>query len=296
MIAYKITNWAKYYENNRTRELKKMAWVPMPNKFDGDGYTYLVDHVNGAAHFGAWCALVEVASRCDVRGTLLRNGGLPHDSESLSRITRLPVKLWNDVLPRLISIGWIEKYIIPQEGAGLPQEDATTPHPSANERNGTERNGKNGKNNTLSGGKMPPDGEAAAFIQKQEQEEKRTPVKEIVDYLNTRCKTNYNPKTDYTQRLIKARWNEGYRFDDFKAVIDTKASQWLTDPKMIRYLRPATLFASSKFDGYLNEARQKTATIKQICPTCGAREGLHLESCPVLKRKIAMDNDEDIPF
>ncbi len=141
MTVYRITNWAKYYENNRTRELKKMAWVPMPNKFDGDGYTDLVGHENGAAYFGAWCALVEVASRCEERGTLLRNGHLPHDGESLARITRLPAKLWNEVLPRLLSIGWIEKYTIPQEGAELPQEDATAPHPSAMERNGTERNG-----------------------------------------------------------------------------------------------------------------------------------------------------------
>lgn len=293
VTAYKIANWTKYYENNRTRELKKMAWVPMPNKFDGDGYTYLVDHENGAAYFGAWCALVEVASRCDVRGTLLRNGGLPHDAESLSRITRLPIELWDEVLPRLVSIGWIERYEIPQEGAGFPQEGATAPHPSANERNGTERNGKNGKANILSGCQGHPDDEAAQFIHRQEQEDKKAPAAEIIAYFNEHCRTNYNPKTEYIHRLIKARWNDGFRLTDFKAVIDIKAAQWLTDPKMVRYLRPVTLFAPSKFDGYLNEARQKVTIDKQICPKCGMSGGRHPESCPMAAKA---EEDDDTPF
>jgi hypothetical protein len=34
---------------------------------DGDGYTELVDHDDGAAHLGAWCAIVQIASKCDPR-------------------------------------------------------------------------------------------------------------------------------------------------------------------------------------------------------------------------------------
>lgn len=136
-MPIKIVDWATRYENNRTRDLKHMQWVPMPNRHDGDGYTTLLDHPNGAAHFGAWCALVQVASRCDERGTLLRHGAAPHDSGSLARMTRIPESVWLEVLPRLVSIGWIEDYEIPQEGA-------TIPHPSA--MNGTEWNGKNGMN------------------------------------------------------------------------------------------------------------------------------------------------------
>jgi hypothetical protein len=54
---YRVKDWSKIYENNRTRELKRMDWVPIPNKMDGDGFTELVDHPNGAAHLGAWLAL-----------------------------------------------------------------------------------------------------------------------------------------------------------------------------------------------------------------------------------------------
>lgn len=132
-MSLRITDWDEHYENNRTREMKHMSWVPMPVKHDGDGYTELLDHPNGAAHFGAWCALVQTAARCGERGTLLRSGGRDHDPASLARVTRIPEAVWIEVLPRLASIGWISGYIIPQEGAGKPQA-------SANELNGTERN------------------------------------------------------------------------------------------------------------------------------------------------------------
>ena len=136
-MAITIVDWNVHYENNRTRELKHLAWVPMPNRHDGDGYTELVDHPNGAAHFGAWCALVEVASRCDERGTLLRRGAEPHDEASLARMTRLPESLWREVLPRLVSIGWITGYGIPHDGAEIPHEGALN---ELNEQNGTELN------------------------------------------------------------------------------------------------------------------------------------------------------------
>jgi hypothetical protein len=66
----RIVDWELHFENNRTKELKRLTWVPFPNRHDGDGYTELLDHPDGAAHYGAWCAMVQVASKCDPRGTL----------------------------------------------------------------------------------------------------------------------------------------------------------------------------------------------------------------------------------
>lgn len=80
----------------------------------------------------------------------------------------------------------------------------------------------------------------------------KIPYEEIVDYLNKAAGKQLKPKTKATRRFIKARWEEGYRLDDFRRVIDAKASQWKNDPDFDRYLRPRTLF-SSKFEDYLNE-------------------------------------------
>lgn len=144
----RIAGWDEHFENNRTRELKVMRWVPLPNKFDGDGYTELVDHKNGAAHFGAWVALVQVASRCDPRGTLLRSCGKLHDPASLARITRIPKSTWEEALPRLVTLGWVTPSDISQEGAIIS-------HPTDY---GKEGNGMEGKEENPP--PTPPKGEA----------------------------------------------------------------------------------------------------------------------------------------
>ena len=37
----------------------------------------------------------------------MRDGGRPHDAASMARISRLPVEVFREVLPRLLSIGWL---------------------------------------------------------------------------------------------------------------------------------------------------------------------------------------------
>lgn len=86
-------------------------------------------------------------------------------------------------------------------------------------------------------------------------------IKDIIDYLNSATSSNYRYQSKATQRLIKARLNEGYTLDDFKAVIDKKVEEWKDDPKMAQYLRPETLFGT-KFESYLN-APKKTAKISK---------------------------------
>ncbi len=83
-------------------------------------------------------------------------------------------------------------------------------------------------------------------------EQDDVPYKEIVDYLNLKTSKSYKHSTSKTKSLIKARWNEGFRFDDFKKVIDNKCFEWIGNSDMAKYLRPETLFGP-KFEGYLNE-------------------------------------------
>jgi len=135
--VYRVVDWEANYENNRTKELKHLTWIRMPTKHDGDGYTQLLDHPNAAAHFGAWVAMVEVAGKCDPRGTLVRESGRPHTAESLSRMTRIPAVVFEEVIPRLVSIdiGWLEvvgcaaltegQQVIPHEGAAIPHVTPT---------------------------------------------------------------------------------------------------------------------------------------------------------------------------
>jgi len=57
-----------------------------------------------------------------------------------------------------------------------------------------------------------------------------------------------------TRRLIAARWKEGYHIEAFKAVHRNMSAAWMNDPDMEIYLRPATLYCASKFEGYLNRS------------------------------------------
>ena len=113
-MILKIRDWKDHFENASSLKLVRLYWVPVPNKTDGEGYTALVDHPDGAAHLGAWYAIVEAASRQmprERRGEL--PGGIPHDiggiCRSLGRTSRLPPAVFSAVIPRLLEIGWLEK-------------------------------------------------------------------------------------------------------------------------------------------------------------------------------------------
>lgn len=77
------------------------------------------------------------------------------------------------------------------------------------------------------------------------------PYKEIINYLNEKAERKFKYSTSKTKSLIKSRWNEGFRLDDFKRAIDNKVDEW-KDTDMGKFLRPETLFGN-KFDGYVNQ-------------------------------------------
>jgi len=82
----------------------------------------------------------------------------------------------------------------------------------------------------------------------------------IIGYFNQRMGKTLSWKTKETQRLINARFAEGYGVEDFKKVIDNKILSWQSDKKMCKYLRPSTLFGNH-FDEYLNEIQADTSEI-----------------------------------
>lgn len=150
-MTYRIKNWDQHFENNRTRDLKEMEWVPIPNDLADFGYVMLTQHPAGSSHLGAWLVMVQVASRCDVRGTL-RKKGVSLTPTHLSLLSKLPVEIFEEAIPRLLSpeIGWLEVVeesetcTIPQEGAGNCRSSRTVMRESAYARaaKGKERKGK----------------------------------------------------------------------------------------------------------------------------------------------------------
>lgn len=78
-------------------------------------------------------------------------------------------------------------------------------------------------------------------------------AKEVISYLNEKLGSSYRPGTKSTVTKIKARLNEGMTVDDFKRVIDFKVMDWSSNPDLMAYLRPETLFGT-KMESYLQQA------------------------------------------
>ena len=81
-------------------------------------------------------------------------------------------------------------------------------------------------------------------------------AKTVIEYLNLKTNSTFKAEAKINKSLVNARLNDGYSIDDLKAIIDHKSKEWDSD-HMRQYLRPATLFATTKIDGYLSMAKKR---------------------------------------
>lgn len=132
----------------------------------------------------------------------------------------------------------------------------------AGKASGASRSAKpgieNGRSPAVERGVNYTDTETNTDTEEKHSKEK-IPFSEIVSYLNEKTGASFKGKTASTQNLIKARWNDGFRVEDFKTVIDKKTAEWKDDEKFSTYLRPLTLFGQ-KFESYLQAVSKKTTS------------------------------------
>jgi len=83
--------------------------------------------------------------------------------------------------------------------------------------------------------------------------EKAVLYSEVIKHLNEASGRNFKLSCKVSFSHVSARFDDGYRLEDFKHVIDVKCQQWVGNPKMEPYLRPETLFAAKYFDAYRQE-------------------------------------------
>jgi hypothetical protein len=108
--TYRIKGWDtsgfEVSQNSRTRG--PLKWVAIPTKHDGKGFRRLMRHKEGAALFGCWCLIVQVAAKCPTRGVLADDDG-PLSSSDLHLKTGAPEKLMAEALKVLSEeVGWLE--------------------------------------------------------------------------------------------------------------------------------------------------------------------------------------------
>ena len=209
-----------------------LSWVAIPNRHDGENFSAIMAHKDGAIIYAAWILLLQVASRCHPRGRLVRDNKTPHNCATLSLKTRAP-SVWFKVALEYLerNTDWLEV-----EQDTIERQEAVTAPPSScqagdEEGKGIEQNGIYSPNT-------------------QKKPEVLTNARVIVHYLNERTGRKFREQaTNLT--LIRCRLEEsGITVEGVKQMIDRQCKRWMGDAKMEEYLRPKTLFGKENFESY----------------------------------------------
>ena len=150
MKAYRIKDWDEIYENNRSRTVKELQWVAIPNRHDGEGFKLVMQHARASEIFTAFVLILQVASRCEFqgkRGVLVRDGR-PHDAASLALKTGGRSEWFELALEALSSpeIGWIEPFEVPDSQANARHcQPPVSPLPASCQRPASQVTKKEGR-------------------------------------------------------------------------------------------------------------------------------------------------------
>lgn len=77
----------------------------------------------------------------------------------------------------------------------------------------------------------------------------------VIDHMNQTTGSRYQKKPT-SKKPINGRLSEGFTVEDLQLVVEFKYQHWGDNPEMAQYLRPATLFGTDKFNGYLMAAKR----------------------------------------
>ena len=110
---YQVIDWNDNFEGAKSRTYNNKTTCQMPTKH-GLGYRKLVKRKDGAALFGAWCALIQVLSRhpkpregyCTDTGQIQGN---PYTAGDLELLTEIPERIFKSLLEVALSqaVGWL---------------------------------------------------------------------------------------------------------------------------------------------------------------------------------------------
>lgn len=257
-------------------ENKRYYWLKLDeNFFEDDTIAWLEEQENGKDYVIFYLKLALRSLKDD--GKLIRYVGerlIPYDVKALSKLTNTSMDTVAVAMKTFLEIGLVEQLdsgeiylsqINEMVGSETEVAKRVRKHRAkkaleeGKKTNLLQSNVDETKSNTEK--ELEIDKELETREDHSTAKAERIPYKEIIDYLNEQTGRRYSHTANKNQDLIKARWNEGFRVDDFKRVIDTKVKDWSNDSKMNQYLRPVTLF-SNKFDDYLNQDVEVKQTSK----------------------------------
>lgn len=273
-------------------ENKRYFWLKLDeNFFEDDTIAWIEEQENGKDYTIFYLKLALKSLKDD--GYLIRYVGqklIPYDVKALAKLTNTPVDTVSIAMKLFIEIGLVSQ--LETGEIYLNQLNEMIGSETAVAKRVRKSRAKKELSNKVEGHLLhcntdetkcntEKEKEIEKELDKDKEIEKNStakaeppiPYSEIVDYLNLKTKSNFRSSAKETQRLIKARFNDGFTLDDFKQVIDTKANEWLFNQQMAIYLRPKTLFGTN-FESYLNQRRQTFSNLSLDKPQIPETEEL----------------------
>lgn len=247
--------------------MSNVKWIKLSTQMFEDEKIKLIEHMPDAdTILVIWVKLLSQAGKANANGYIYLSENIPYTDEMLATIFGRPLNTVRMALEVFKQFGMIDiddEHFINISNWGKHQSVEGLDKIREQTRKRVEKHRElkkleSGNSNvTLHGNADVTDKELDLELEleldkERDKEKEIVPFVEIVNYLNVVASANYRHTTNKTKDLIKARWKEGFKLNDFQRVIDIKAAQWINDPKMSMYLRPTTLFGTN-FESYLNE-------------------------------------------
>lgn len=204
MTVYHVTGWNKHYENNRSRKVINLAWVPVPNHHDGERYTAIWHEKNGAELFAAWILILQVASKCHPRGSLVRSNGQPHTALSLAVKTRARSDIFESALNYYSNNGWLTTELNEQQEIEYQRQETATVVPPSCQSGDEEGKGREQKEVKEEGAASPPTSSDVEWVA----ELRTLPAYEHCDVADEyqKCLLHYKAKRRKTTRSLFLGW------------------------------------------------------------------------------------------
>jgi len=140
-LLYRIRDWDKHFEVSQSKRAPKtLSWVAVPNKHDGKSFRRLIRRPNGVELYGAWQLIVQVASKCQVRGTLADKDG-PLTAADISDKTGASETIISEALQVLSSpeIKWIERVGLSESTPSALRENSEHSPSTGQDKTGQDR-------------------------------------------------------------------------------------------------------------------------------------------------------------
>lgn len=257
--------------------MAEVKWIKITTDIFDDEKILLIESLpESYAIITVWFKLLCLAGKQNNSGVFLMNNKIPYTDKMLATIFRMKETTVQLALQTFENFGMIEiidgVITIPNWGK----------HQNLDQLENRKKYMRNYMNEYRSKQKMLADKSNCKVNSKvnvneadiEEDKDKDIDIYiSIVEYLNQKAGTKYKASTAKTKSCIKARLNEGFKFDDFKTVIDKKSSEWL-GTEWEKFLRPETLFGT-KFEGYLNQKENKQkGSVKPVATNEKPDEGI----------------------